>query len=99
MGDDANTDPDEEKDHSGTASEDSDGESGVQVSWDDADEVAELLFGAFPSEDPLTIRFVDLQARVCKLPEFSDDAAKSSEAKLEATQMAWLELYEEEHGP
>jgi len=43
--------------------------------------------------DPLTVRFTDLHKWVTALPDFADDPAKSSEGKLEAIQMAWLEEY------
>jgi FeS assembly protein IscX len=41
------------------------------------------------------VRFTDLRQWVADLDEFDDDPAGSSEAKLEAIQMAWNEIYEE----
>merc|ERR1719215_1354840 len=67
--------------------------------WGDAEDIAELLFEAAGTEDPLQVRFTDLRQRVCDLPTFGDAPDGSSEGKLEAIQLAWLELYEDEHGP
>ena len=44
-----------------------------------------------PEVDPQWIRFTDLHAWVCALPDFSDDPNKSTEGLLEAIQMAWLD--------
>jgi FeS assembly protein IscX len=41
----------------------------------------------------LTVRFTDLHQWVTALTDFADDPKKSSEGKLEAIQMAWLEEY------
>ncbi|OUJ93938.1 Fe-S assembly protein IscX, partial [Acinetobacter baumannii] len=46
---------------------------------------------AHPEVDPQWIRFTDLHAWVCALPDFSDDPNKSTEGLLEAIQMAWLD--------
>jgi FeS assembly protein IscX len=61
--------------------------------WTDAEEIAIELAGKFPGTDPLTVRFTDLHRWVTELPEFEDDPKASSEGKLEAIQMAWLEEY------
>ncbi len=63
------------------------------MKWTDADEIGLALFERYPDVDPLTVRFTDLHRWVCALEEFDDDPAKSSEGKLEAIQMAWLEEY------
>jgi len=34
---------------------------------------------------------------VCELKDFTDDPKASTEGKLEAIQMAWLEEWKEEH--
>ena len=39
----------------------------------------------------------DLLRRATDLEDFSDDSQDSSEGKLEAIQMAWLEIYKEEN--
>jgi len=64
-----------------------------KLKWDDAEEIAICLRERFPETDPLSVRFTDLHRWVCDLPEFDDDPAASSEGKLEAIQMAWLEEY------
>jgi FeS assembly protein IscX len=63
--------------------------------WDQADEIAEVLAENHPGLNPLDVRFVDLRQWVIDLDEFDDEAGGSSEAKLEAIQMAWNEMYEE----
>ena len=45
--------------------------------------------------NPLQVRFTDLRQWVIDLDEFGDDPGASTESKLEAIQMAWNELYEE----
>jgi len=45
--------------------------------------------------DPLTVRFTDLHKWITELEAFSDDPQKSTEGKLEAIQMAWLEEYKD----
>jgi FeS assembly protein IscX len=65
------------------------------LKWDQAEEIAEVLAENHPGLDPLQVRFVDLRQWVIDLDEFGDDAADSSEGKLEAIQMAWKELYDE----
>ena len=63
------------------------------LTWDNAEDIGILLSEAHPDLDPLTVRFTDLHKHVTALPGFSDDPQKSSEAKLEAIQMAWHEEY------
>ncbi|HXZ87015.1 MAG TPA: Fe-S cluster assembly protein IscX [Candidatus Binataceae bacterium] len=65
------------------------------LKWDQADDIAEVLAENHPGLNPLDVRFVDLRQWVIDLDEFDDDPASSSEGKLEAIQMAWNELYEE----
>jgi len=62
---------------------------------DQADDIAEVLAENHPGLNPLDVRFTDLRQWVIDLDEFDDDPAGSSEAKLEAIQMAWNELYED----
>jgi FeS assembly protein IscX len=62
-----------------------------RLTWTDSEDIAILLHERFPDTDPLTVRFTDLRQRVCELPGFGDDPRGSSEGKLEAIQMAWLE--------
>jgi FeS assembly protein IscX len=63
--------------------------------WDDVDDIAELLTAAHPDVDPLGVRFTDLHRWVCALPGFADDPKASTEGKLERIQMAWVEQREE----
>jgi len=65
------------------------------LKWDQAEEIAEVLAENHPGLNPLDVRFVDLRQWVIDLDEFDDEPAASSEGKLEAIQMAWNELYEE----
>lgn len=65
------------------------------LKWDQAEEIAEVLAENHPGLNPLDVRFVDLRQWVIDLDEFDDDHAASNEGKLEAIQMAWNELYEE----
>ena len=62
---------------------------------DQSQEIAEVLTENHPGINPLQVRFTDLRQWVADLDEFDDDPAGSSEAKLEAIQMAWNEIYEE----
>ena len=63
------------------------------MDWDDAEGIAIALADKFPDLDPLTVRFTDLHRWVTELDDFEDDPKASSEGKLEAIQMAWLEEY------
>ena len=70
----------------------------MKLYWSDAEDVADRLFEARPDLDPLSVRFTDLHRWVTELTDFADDPKESSEGKLEAIQMAWLERYNEENG-
>ena len=65
------------------------------LQWTDSEEIGARLHEELPEQDPLTVRFTDLQKWVCELDDFDDDPAASNEAKLEAIQMAWLEAYQD----
>lgn len=69
----------------------------MKLYWTDAEDVADRLFEARPDLDPLSVRFTDLHRWVTELTDFADDPKESSEGKLEAIQMAWLERYNEEN--
>ncbi len=69
----------------------------MQLRWEDIEDVAERLLAAHADIDPLSVRFTDLHRWVTALDGFADDPKASSEGKLEAIQMAWLELYKEEN--
>ena len=65
------------------------------LKWTDADEIGYQLSEAYPDDDPLAVRFTDLRRRVIDLDGFDDDPAASSEGRLEAIQMAWVEYARE----
>ncbi|MGH7986632.1 MAG: Fe-S cluster assembly protein IscX [Candidatus Binataceae bacterium] len=67
------------------------------LKWDQAEEIAEVLVENHPGLDPLDVRFTDLRQWILDLDEFDDEPDGSSETKLEAVQMAWHELYEEQN--
>ncbi len=70
----------------------------MELKWDQAQEIAEVLAENHPGLNPLQVRFTDLRQWVVDLDEFGDDPGASTEGKLEAIQMAWNELYEENSG-
>lgn len=63
----------------------------MPLGWEDAEDIAIELAERHPGLDPLTVRFTDLHRWVVELPGFEGDPKASSEGKLEAIQMAWLE--------
>lgn len=65
------------------------------LTWDHIDDIAISLYEAHPDTDPLTIRFTDMHKWITELPDFGDDPAKSTEGKLEAIQMAWLDEWKD----
>lgn len=68
----------------------------MKLRWEDVEDIAERLLESRPEVDPLSVRFTDLRSWVTELADFADDPQASSEGKLEAIQMAWLELYKEQ---
>jgi len=66
--------------------------------WDDSEDIGIALSENHPGVDPLKVRFTDLHQWVIDLEEFEDDPMISTEGKLEAIQMAWLEEFREEQG-
>ncbi len=65
------------------------------LKWDDAEDLAMELADAHEGVDPLTVRFTDLHRMVTELEEFEDDPKASTEGKLEAIQMAWVDEHRE----
>jgi FeS assembly protein IscX len=65
----------------------------MALKWTDAEDIGIALVEKYPDQDPLAVRFTDLHRWVTELPDFADDPKASSEGKLEAIQMAWLEEY------
>jgi FeS assembly protein IscX len=66
------------------------------MTWSDREDIAEALMEAHPGVDPLAVRFTDLLKWIMELEAFADDPHASNEAKLEAIQMAWYELWQDE---
>jgi len=69
---------------------------GLKLNWNDVEEIGLSLLERFPDVEPLSVRFTDLHRWVCELPEFDDDPKASTEGKLEAIQMAWLDEWKDE---
>ena len=67
------------------------------LKWEQAEEIAEVLAENHPGLNPMDVRFTDLRQWVIDLDEFDDEPGKSTDGKLEAIQMAWNELYEEQN--
>jgi len=63
----------------------------MKLTWHDTDEIAWALQDLHPDVDPLNLSFPRLHKMVLALPDFEGDAQGSSEAILEAIQMAWYE--------
>jgi FeS assembly protein IscX len=61
------------------------------LKWDDSEDIAALLIEEHAEVNPLEVRFTDLYRWVTELDDFDDDIKASTEGKLEAIQMAWLE--------
>jgi FeS assembly protein IscX len=66
-----------------------------KLTWDQPDDIALELYEKFPDLDPTNIRYTDLHKWITELDDFDDDPAASTEGKLEAIQMAWLDEYKE----
>jgi FeS assembly protein IscX len=65
------------------------------MNWNDAEDIGIALFEAYPNLDPLTVRFTDLHKMVLDIDHFDGNPQDSSEARLEAIQMAWLEEFQD----
>ena len=65
------------------------------MKWTDTQDIAMALTDKHPEVDPQQIRFTDLHRWVTELEDFTGDAAKSNEGKLEAIQMAWYEEFKD----
>ncbi|MBI2241844.1 MAG: Fe-S cluster assembly protein IscX [Magnetospirillum gryphiswaldense] len=61
------------------------------MKWTDVLDIAIALEDAHPDADNVNLRYTDLHAWVCALPDFDDDPQKSNEKILEAIQMAWID--------
>ena len=69
----------------------------MELYWDSIEDIAERLLERRGDQDPLKVRFTDLLTWVTETDDFRDNPKDSTEGKLEAIQMAWLELYREEN--
>ncbi|MBR9971544.1 Fe-S cluster assembly protein IscX [Magnetospirillum sulfuroxidans] len=61
------------------------------MKWTDITDIAIALEETHPDVDNVNLRYTDLHAWVCALPDFADDPQKSNEKILEAIQMAWID--------
>ena len=59
--------------------------------WSDSLDIAIALCEAHSDVDPRYVRYTDMHAWICVLPDFADDPQKSNERILEAIQMAWID--------
>lgn len=67
--------------------------------WTDVEEIAIQLYEAYPSRDPITVRFTELKELVQRLHGFAPAAGQVPNEKiLEAIQAAWLEEYKDAGG-
>jgi len=66
-----------------------------RLNWDDPEGIALALHEKFPELDPTYVRYTDMHQWITELEDFDDDARASTEGKLEAIQMAWLEEYKD----
>ena len=67
------------------------------LTWDDPEGIAIALHEKFSDLDPTYVRYTDMHQWITELADFKDDPMKSTEGKLEAIQMAWLEEYQDSH--
>ena len=67
-----------------------------ELDWTDFEEIGRLLYEQMPDIDPLTVRFTDLKRYVFDLDGFVGERSAVNERKLEAIQMAWHEVFEDE---
>ena len=63
------------------------------LKWHDSEDIAAQLIEEHPGVNPLQVRFTDLHRWVTELDDFDDDLKGSTEGKLEAIQMAWLQEF------
>ena len=63
----------------------------MKLTWDDAEDIGIALYEKHPDIDPLSLSFPTMHQMILELEDFEDDPETSSEGKLEAIQMAWLE--------
>jgi FeS assembly protein IscX len=62
--------------------------------WQDIEEIAADLAGAYPEVDPLSVPLTELKRMVTTLPGFGDDPEVVTEVTLEEIQSAWYDAFE-----
>ena len=62
-----------------------------KLRWTDVQDIAIELEERHPDVDNVNLRFTDLHRWVMELPDFEDDASRSNEKILEASQAAWID--------
>ena len=67
----------------------------MNLTWEHARELGELLYERYDTLDPLTVRFTDLHKWVMDLEGFTGTPEGSSEKRLEAIQMMWYEEWKD----
>lgn len=60
----------------------------------DSLEIALLLLGFCPEQDPLKIHFTDLRDWVLALENYDDQLEHCNECILEAIQLAWIDQHD-----
>ena len=70
----------------------------MSFTWSDSRQVGELLFEKYDTLDPLTVRFTDMRKWILDLEDFDGSPEQSNEKALEAIQMVWYDLWQDEYG-
>lgn len=60
--------------------------------WEDVDEIAEMLYDSYPETDPLSLSFPRLHQMIIDLDGFSGNPDSANEHTLEGIQMAWYDM-------
>ena len=68
----------------------------MKLTWDDHEDIGIELLEKYPKVEPLSLSFPKLHEMIVGLESFDDDPKTSTEGKLEAIQMAWLEEYNDQ---
>jgi FeS assembly protein IscX len=70
----------------------------MALTWVDYRDIAEKLFEKYDTLNPLTVRFTDMHKWVLDLEDFAGKGEDANEKLLEAIQMAWFDLWQDEYG-
>lgn len=68
------------------------------LKWVDYRDIADALFEKYDTLNPLTVRFTDMHKWILDLEDFDGKPQESNEKILEAIQMAWYVLWQDEYG-